>query len=96
MSKPGLLLICLVFASLIIPTLATVRLAEKQRLSLAFILGAIAYAAGPLVSALLDLPSGAVIVWSMALLGILLASCLHLNLYKKSLGQAPCIESEGR
>lgn len=59
----------LVFASLIIPALAT-RHYTAKRLAMAYGLGALAYALGLLASAWWDLPSGAVIVWSMALLGI--------------------------
>lgn len=61
----------LVFASLIIPALATRRYAPHRRLSTGYALGALGYALGLLVSALFDLPSGAVIVWSLALLGVL-------------------------
>lgn len=59
----------LVFSSLIIPALATRRLAGRPRLLLAYALGATGYALGLAVSALLDLPSGAVIVWALALCG---------------------------
>ena len=60
----------LVFASLIIPALATQRLHGKKRLAAGYFLGAVAYIAGILASAVFDLPTGAVIVWTMALLGI--------------------------
>lgn len=59
----------LVFASLIIPALAT-REARSFRLVKAYAVGAIGYAAGLIVSVLTDLPTGAVIVWCMALAGI--------------------------
>lgn len=59
----------LVFASLIIPAMAT-RLLTKKRLGLAYALGASAYALGLIASAWWDLPSGAVIVWAMALIGL--------------------------
>jgi zinc/manganese transport system permease protein len=59
----------LVFASLIIPALAT-REAVSRRLLKAYAVGASGYAAGLVVSVLTDLPTGAVIVWSMALAGI--------------------------
>jgi zinc/manganese transport system permease protein len=61
--------IYLVFASLIIPALATRHYAPRQRLPAACLLGAASYAAGLLFSAWSDLPPGAVIVWSIALLG---------------------------
>ena len=60
----------LVFTTLILPALATRRFATKQ-LPRADALGAAGYALGLWISAWLDLPSGAVIVWAMAALGIL-------------------------
>lgn len=60
----------LVFASLIIPALATRHYAPRWRLYAGYALGVQGYALGLLVSALFDLPSGAVIVWSLALLGV--------------------------
>lgn len=60
----------LVFATLIIPALASLRFHGATRLLIAYGLGAAAYAIGLIASALLDLPSGAIIVWSLALLGI--------------------------
>jgi len=59
----------LVFASLIVPALATHRL-PRARLAICYALGACGYALGLLASAALDLPSGAVIVWAMALLAV--------------------------
>jgi zinc/manganese transport system permease protein len=59
----------LVFASLIIPALAVRRLG-KYALLAAYLLGTASYAAGLILSALLDLPSGAVIVWALALLAL--------------------------
>jgi zinc/manganese transport system permease protein len=59
----------LVFASLIVPALAIRRYPPKRRLTAGYLLGAAAYAAGLVVSALADLPSGAVIVWVMAVMG---------------------------
>lgn len=56
----------LVFASLIIPALGTRGLQGPQRLAWALALGITGYALGLLLSALLDLPSGAVIVWTLA------------------------------
>ncbi len=52
----------LVFATLIVPPLATRRMA-KHRLLASWIIGAAGYAAGLLVSTAFDLPSGPVIVW---------------------------------
>ncbi len=59
----------LVFASLIIPAMAT-RLLRSKRLLTAYGAGASAYALGLIASAWWDLPSGAVIVWAMALIGL--------------------------
>jgi zinc/manganese transport system permease protein len=61
----------LVFASLIVPALATRRLAEGPGLMLAWSIGAAGYLAGLVMSALFDLPTGAVIVWSLATLAIM-------------------------
>lgn len=72
----------LVFASLIIPALATQRLHGKKRLATGYVLGAVAYILGILASALFDLPTGAIIVWTMALVAIIAGSWLarrHVN-----------------
>jgi len=55
----------LVFASLIVPPLATRRMA-RRRLPAAWVLGVVGYAAGLVLSTAFDLPSGAVIVWALA------------------------------
>lgn len=60
----------LVFATLIVPALATRRLAGTARLWASYALGALAYAAGLALSAATDLPTGAMIVWSFAALGL--------------------------
>jgi zinc/manganese transport system permease protein len=59
----------LVFTTLIVPALATLRL-RRRRLAAAYALSAIGYALGLLVSALTDLPSGPAIVWVMAALAV--------------------------
>ncbi len=59
--------IYLVFASLIIPALATAKLATRQAMIIAAIIGMLGYLFGLIASALFDLPSGAVIVWSLAI-----------------------------
>ena len=61
--------IYLVFASLIIPALATRHAPMPRRLWLGYAVGAGGYGAGLLLSAWSDLPSGAVIVWTMAAIG---------------------------
>lgn len=62
----------LVFASLILPALATRGLAPRRRLVLAYGLGALGYALGLALSALGDLPSGAAVVVVMAAVAALL------------------------
>jgi zinc/manganese transport system permease protein len=57
----------LVFATLIIPALTVRHLAARARLWVAYAIGAAGYALGLALSALFDLPSGAVIVWAIAL-----------------------------
>jgi len=59
----------LVFASLIVPALAT-RYFSRFRLLGGYILGLSAYAIGLAASMRLDLPSGSLIVWCMAVLAI--------------------------
>jgi zinc/manganese transport system permease protein len=65
----------LVFASLIVPALATYRI-EHKRTAYAFGIGIAGYAIGLLLSAIFDLPSGAAIVWAMALVGGISATLL--------------------
>ena len=60
----------LVFSSLIIPALATLGWSGARRHAWAYALGAVGYGLGLALSALLDLPSGAVIVWALALCGL--------------------------
>jgi len=59
----------LVFATLIVPALATHQL-RRARLATCYALSACGYALGLLGSAVFDLPSGAVIVWAMAMLAV--------------------------
>jgi zinc/manganese transport system permease protein len=56
----------LVFASLIVPALATSGMPGRAGLVAAFAIGAFGYAAGLVLSAVFDLPSGAMIVWTLA------------------------------
>jgi zinc/manganese transport system permease protein len=60
----------LVFASLILPALATRRLHGVRRLWAGYAIGAVSYFTGIITSAVLDFPTGAVIVWAMALVSI--------------------------
>jgi len=63
--------IYLVFASLIIPALATTGIRRGNRLFAGYLVGAVSYFVGILLSFYLDLPTGAVIVWSMAVVALL-------------------------
>ncbi len=63
----------LVFATLIMPALAT-RYATRRRYFKAYAVGVLGYVAGLLASLWLDQPSGAMIVWAMALVAVLVAS----------------------
>jgi len=56
----------LVFASLIVPALATAGMRGRGRLAAAYAIGAAGYVSGLMLSAVLDLPSGALIVWTLA------------------------------
>ena len=58
--------IYLVFASLILPALASRRCGARLGLVRAYAVGLTGYAIGLLLSALLDLPSGPMIVWALA------------------------------
>jgi zinc/manganese transport system permease protein len=56
----------LVFSSLIVPALATRSGTGRTRLIAAYVLGAVGYALGLALSALFDLPSGAIVVCALA------------------------------
>lgn len=66
--------IYLVFASLIIPALATRHRKSNGGLVVAYVMGACAYLLGLTFSALLDMPTGPTIVWSLALLAVMLGA----------------------
>jgi zinc/manganese transport system permease protein len=66
----------LVFASLIVPALATYRV-KHRRTFYAYAIGIAGYVLGLLLSAWFDLPSGATVVWAMAVAGIFAASLLN-------------------
>ncbi len=63
----------LVFATLIIPALAS-RNARRARLGKAYAVGSLGYLTGLIASLVFDLPTGAVIVWAMAMAGIVFSS----------------------
>jgi zinc/manganese transport system permease protein len=64
----------LVFASLIVPPLATRRLV-RARIAAAWALGLAGYVAGVAASVTFDWPTGPVIVWALAVLGIAVWAC---------------------
>ena len=70
----------LVFASLIMPALGVRGMGERAGLAAAFGLGVVAYAVGLVLSAVFDLPSGALIVWCLAICAIIMA------ILRKSIG----------
>ena len=61
----------LVFSSLIIPALATRGDSDFKRYRKAYMTGVMGYGLGLTLSAVLDLPSGAVIVWTLAICGLI-------------------------
>lgn len=64
----------LVFATLIIPALAGQFLPSGMRLVSGYCVGVSGYAIGMLLSALFDLPAGAVIVWALAMIAIVVSA----------------------
>lgn len=60
----------LVFASLIIPALATRRLPPRVQVLAGWAIGLLAYAAGIGLSMRYDYPTGALVVWSMAVIAM--------------------------
>lgn len=64
----------LVFSSLIIPALATRRDRGARRIAIGYALGACGYLLGLALSAVFDLPSGAVIVWTLGASALALAT----------------------
>jgi zinc/manganese transport system permease protein len=63
----------LVFSSLIVPALAS-RNATRFRLMKAYAVSGLGYFFGLIASTLFDLPTGAIIVWAMAIVGIVFSS----------------------
>jgi len=60
----------LVFTSLIVPAVATYRHAVKRQLLIGYAVAAASYIVGLAASVVTDLPSSPVIVWAMALIGL--------------------------
>jgi zinc/manganese transport system permease protein len=56
----------LVFASLILPALAAINTPPRRRLHAAYLVAFIGYALGIPLSAMIDMPTGAVITWMLA------------------------------
>ena len=63
----------LVFATLIVPPLAT-RAMTAKRLPVAWAIGAVGYAAGLVASTVADLPSGPAIVWAIVAVALLFSA----------------------
>lgn len=61
----------LVFASLILPALATINTPERQRARSAYLVALLGYAIGIPLSAILDMPTGAVVVWTLAVAAVI-------------------------
>lgn len=79
--------IYLVFATLIIPALASKRFAEPLRLAVGYIVGLLGYIAGIVASMLFDLPTGPVIV--VALLALMIVAALAASIAPKSARATP-------
>ena len=80
----------LVFASLIIPALATREIEIRGvRLASAYGVGAVGYLLGLVLSTRLDLPAGAVIVWCLSAVAIVFAWIIQPRLVKGSAQPAP-------
>ena len=82
--------IYLVFASLIIPALAAKRYAEPLRLVVGYAVGLIGYVSGLILSALFDLPTGAVIV--VTLLATMILAALFALVLPKTAQAAPALK----
>jgi len=64
----------LVFASLIVPALAVRQLERRRALLIAYGIGAGGYALGLILSALFDLPTGAIVVWSLLVVAVIVGA----------------------
>lgn len=61
----------LVFATLILPALATINTTARRRLINGYLIGGVSYGAGLIISAYFDLPTGALVTWILALSTVL-------------------------
>ena len=75
----------LVFTSLIVPAVATYRHPDRRQLALGYGLAIFSYVIGLVLSAVFDLPSSPVIVWTMALVGLI----VHLTGRDNHLTRSP-------
>jgi zinc/manganese transport system permease protein len=75
----------LVFTSLIVPAVATYRYAPQRQLAIGYALAIASYVVGLAISVVTDLPSSPVIVWTMALLGLV----VHLMGNHRASASAP-------
>jgi zinc/manganese transport system permease protein len=71
--------IYLVFATLIVPALATLRLRGGRRLTACYLLGVLGYAVGLALSAITDLPTGPLVVCTLSALGTALFLTLRIS-----------------
>lgn len=69
----------LVFASLIVPALAVRHLRRTPALLSACGIGVAGYTLGLILSALFDLPTGAIIVWSLLLVAVIVGSIVNTS-----------------
>jgi zinc/manganese transport system permease protein len=82
----------LVFASLIIPALATRLIPNRQRLWLGYAIGVLSYGVGLAFSAVFDLPSGAVVVWTLGVMAVLFGLTLKKRFHADAVQEAPAVE----
>jgi zinc/manganese transport system permease protein len=78
----------LVFATLIVPPLATRRMATN-RLPAAWALGAAGYAGGLLLSTTADLPSGPTIVWVLVAIAVIVEALSRRGRARANTGKVP-------
>jgi len=72
--------IYLVFASLILPALASRHIINvKSRLFIAYMIGLAAYLLGLIASLIFDLPTGAITVWTLLLMALITKPLLNRN-----------------
>jgi zinc/manganese transport system permease protein len=84
MASVQLVGVFLVFASLILPALASAGLSERRGLILGWLLGGAGYALGLWLSVPLDLPAGPMIVCTLAALALLVGGVRHVLAVSKT------------